>query len=40
MVEDIRLAVECKVPVQWYGRLGGIIPEPEEVVEQLKKMTL
>ena len=39
MVEDIRLAVECKVPVQWYGRLGGIIPEPEEVVEQIKKMT-
>ena len=40
MVEDIRLAVECKVPVRWYGRLGGIIPEPEEVVEELKKMTL
>ena len=39
MVEDIRLAVECKVPVRWYGRLGGIIPEPEEVVEELKKMT-
>ena len=40
MVEDIRLAVECKVPVKWYGRLGGIIPEPEEVVEEIKKMTL
>ena len=40
MVEDIRLAVECKVPVQWYGRLGGIIPEPEEVVNEIKKMTL
>ena len=40
MVEDIRLAVECKVPVRWYGRLGGIIPEPEEVVAELKKMTL
>ena len=39
MVEDIRLAVECKIPVQWYGRLGGIIPEPEEVVEEIKKMT-
>ena len=40
MVEDIRLAVECNVPVQWYGRLGGIIPEPEEVVEQIKKMVI
>jgi 2-oxoglutarate ferredoxin oxidoreductase subunit alpha len=39
MVEDIRLAVECQVPVQWYGRLGGIIPEPEEVVAEIKKMT-
>ena len=39
MVEDIRLAVECKVPVQWYGRLGGIIPEHEEVVEEIKKIT-
>ncbi len=40
MVEDIRLAVECNVPVKWYGRLGGIIPEPEEVLEQIKSMTL
>ena len=40
MVEDIRLAVECNVPVKWYGRLGGIIPEPEEVVAEIKKMTL
>ena len=40
MVEDIRLAVDCAVPVKWYGRLGGIIPEPEEVVNELKKMTL
>ena len=39
MIEDIRLAVQCSVPVQWYGRLGGIIPEPEEVVDQIKKMT-
>ncbi len=38
MVEDIRLAVECKVPVEWYGRLGGIIPEPEEVVSKIKTM--
>ena len=40
MVEDVRAAVEYSVPVHWYGRLGGIIPEPEEVVNELKKMTL
>ena len=39
MIEDIRLAVECKVPVEYYGRLGGIIPEPEEVVAKIKSMT-
>lgn len=38
MVEDIRMAVEGKTLVEWYGRLGGIIPEPEEVVAQLKKL--
>ena len=38
MIEDIRLAVECKVPVEYYGRLGGIIPEPEEVVAKIKTM--
>ena len=28
MVEDVRLAVECKVPVEHFGRLGGIVPDP------------
>ena len=36
MVEDIRLAVEGAVPVRHFGRLGGIIPDPDEVVEILK----
>ena len=31
MVEDVRLAVEGAVPVEFYGRMGGIIPAPEEV---------
>lgn len=38
MVEDIRLATEGTVPVQHFGRLGGIIPDPDEVVEALKRM--
>jgi 2-oxoglutarate/2-oxoacid ferredoxin oxidoreductase subunit alpha len=32
LVEDIRLAVAGKVPVEHYGRMGGMIPSPEEVV--------
>lgn len=36
MVEDVKLAVECNVPVEHYGRFGGIIPTPFEVLEALK----
>ena len=36
MVEDVRLAVNGKVKVEHFGRLGGIIPSPEEVVEALE----
>jgi 2-oxoglutarate ferredoxin oxidoreductase subunit alpha len=38
MVEDVRLAVEGRVPVQFYGRMGGIIPSPDEVVKALETM--
>lgn len=37
MIEDIKLAVECKVPVEHFGRMGGIIPSPGEVVEALEQ---
>ena len=40
MVEDVRLAVNGKVPVEHYGRYGGIIPTPEEVVEALEQKIL
>ncbi|MCY1633306.1 3-methyl-2-oxobutanoate dehydrogenase subunit VorB [Marinifilum sp. D737] len=40
MVEDVRLAVEGKVPVEHFGRYGGIIPTPEEVVEALEEKIL
>lgn len=38
MVEDIRLAVEGRVPVSFYGRMGGIIPGPEEIVREITTM--
>jgi len=40
MVEDVRLAVNGKVPVEHFGRYGGIIPTPEEVVEALEQKIL
>ena len=37
MIEDIMLAVKGKVPVEHYGRMGGIIPSPNEVAEVLEE---
>lgn len=38
MVEDVRLAVEGKRPVHFYGRMGGMIPSPEEVLIQVESI--
>ncbi|MBU2472020.1 MAG: 3-methyl-2-oxobutanoate dehydrogenase subunit beta, partial [Bacteroidetes bacterium] len=37
MVEDVRLGVAGKIPVEFYGRMGGIIPSPEEIFNVLVK---
>ena len=36
MVEDVRLAINGAVPVEHFGRLGGIVPEPDEIVNAIK----
>lgn len=36
MVEDVRLAINGEVPVEHFGRLGGMVPDPEEIVNALK----
>ena len=38
MVFDVRAAVEGAVPVNHFGRLGGIVPDPEEIIEALHKL--
>jgi len=40
MVEDVRLAVNGKVPVEHYGRLGGMIPTPNDVVKALEEILI
>jgi 2-oxoglutarate ferredoxin oxidoreductase subunit alpha len=40
MVEDVRLAINGALPVEYFGRLGGIVPEPEEIVNALKEKLL
>ena len=36
MVQDVRLAINGEEKVEQFGRLGGIVPEPEEIVNALK----
>jgi len=38
MVEDVRLAVNGKVPVYFYGRMGGVIPQPDEIANRVKQV--
>ena len=35
MVEDVRLVVAGRVPVEFYGRTGGVIPTPDEVLDAI-----
>ena len=37
MIEDIRLATQCKKPVALCNRSGGMIPSPNEVLESIRK---
>lgn len=38
MVQDVRLAVEGRCPVAFYGRMGGIIPLADEILPELEKL--
>lgn len=38
MIDDIRLATECRVPVSFFGRTGGVIPKPSEILDEIKKL--
>ena len=38
MIEDVKLSVEGKCPVGFYGRTGGMIPTPDEICNAVMKM--
>lgn len=38
MVDDVRLVVEGRVPVEFYGRTGGVIPTPAEVLDKIMEI--
>ncbi|MCX6170842.1 MAG: 3-methyl-2-oxobutanoate dehydrogenase subunit VorB [Ignavibacteriales bacterium] len=37
MVEDVRLSVNGKIPVEFLGRMGGVVPTPEEILQKLEE---
>jgi 2-oxoglutarate ferredoxin oxidoreductase subunit alpha len=39
MVNDVRLAVQCRRPVEFFGRTGGSLPSSEDVLEQIIKIS-
>ena len=38
MVQDVRLAVEGRCPVQFYGRTGGVVPLADEILPEIEKL--
>jgi 2-oxoglutarate ferredoxin oxidoreductase subunit alpha len=37
MVEDVERAVKGRIPVSWYGKCGGEVPTPEEIIDLIKQ---
>ncbi|MCS6906733.1 MAG: 3-methyl-2-oxobutanoate dehydrogenase subunit VorB [Anaerolineales bacterium] len=38
MLEDVQKAVRGRVPVEFYGRLGGMVPFPDEILAEIRRM--
>jgi 2-oxoglutarate ferredoxin oxidoreductase subunit alpha len=38
MLEDVIRAVGSKIPVEFYGRMGGVVPFPDEVYQEIKRI--
>ncbi len=35
MLDDVIISNECRLPISFYGRAGGIVPEAEEIVNKV-----
>ncbi len=38
MIEDVRLATRCQLPISFYGKMGGVVPLPEDILDQIRAM--
>ena len=39
MLDDVKMYVNGRVPVEFYGRLGGMVPFPEEILAEIKRIS-
>jgi len=39
MLEDVRLAVKGRAPIEFYGRMGGVVPLPDEILREIHRIT-
>lgn len=38
MLEDVHRAVKGRTPIEFYGRLGGIVPFPDEILDEIRRL--
>ncbi len=38
MIDDVRLSVDCQLPVHFYGRTGGVIPDSRDVLQEIRRI--
>ena len=38
MLEDVRLAVKGRAPIEFYGRMGGVVPFPDELLNEIRRI--
>jgi 2-oxoglutarate ferredoxin oxidoreductase subunit alpha len=40
MLEDVKAAVQGRVPVEFYGRMGGVTPFPDEILDEIRRVAV
>jgi 2-oxoglutarate ferredoxin oxidoreductase subunit alpha len=38
MIEDVRLATHCRLPISFFGKLGGVVPLPDDILAEIEKL--
>ena len=38
MIEDVRMATNCRLPISFFGKLGGLVPLPEDILTEIVKI--